>query len=112
MITDRDICMAAHFQGGSLRDLKVKNAMSKGVCTCKPSDTIAKAEQAMRSNQIRRLPVVDSENRIVGILSLNDIAAEAEAEAGAKKHEVKFNEVGRTLTAICRHRGNGAVVAA
>jgi CBS domain-containing protein len=114
MITDRDICMAAHFQGGPLRALKVKNAMSKskGVFAGKPYDKIADAESIMRSNQVRRLPVVDEENRVVGIVSLNDIAAEASAEAGTKKREVRLNEVGRTLGDICRHRGNGLVAAA
>jgi CBS-domain-containing membrane protein len=105
MITDRDICMAAHFQGGPLHALKVKDAMSKSVLACKPSDTIADAESTMRSNQVRRLPVVDEENRVVGILSLNDIAVEAAIEAGAKKREVKLNEVGRTLGDVCRPRG-------
>ena len=112
MITDRDICMAAHFQGGPLRALQVKDAMSKSIFACKPSDTIADAESAMRSNQIHRIPVVDEENRVVGILSLNDLAIEAGAETGAKKREVRLHEVGRTLSEVCKHRGNGLVAAA
>jgi CBS domain-containing protein len=104
VVTDRDICMAAHFQGGPLYALKVKDAMSRSAFACTPKDPIAAAEDVMRSKQVRRLPVVDEENHVVGIVSLNDLAIEAGAEAGAKKREVTLNEVGRTLEAICRHR--------
>ncbi len=102
VVTDRDICMAAHFQGGPLYALKVKGAMSKNVFACSPQDTIADAENVMRTNQIRRLPVIDAERRVVGILSLNDLALEAGA-TGAKKREVTLTDVGRTLQAVCRH---------
>ena len=104
MITDRDICMAAHFQGRPLDALKVKNAMSAIAFACKPEDKIADAERIMRSNQVRRLPVVDDDDRVVGIVSLNDLALEAGVEAAAKKREVTLTEVGRTLEAVCRHR--------
>ena len=110
MITDRDICMAAHFQGGPLLALKVKNAMSKKIFACKPQDTVADAENIMRSNQVRRIPVVDEHNRVVGILSLNDLAREAAKEAGRKKREVTPAEVASTLEAVCRH--NESLVAA
>ncbi len=102
VVTDRDICMAAHFQGGPLYALKVRGAMSKQVFACHPQDAIADAENIMRSNQIRRLPVVDEENRVVGILSLNDLALEASA-SGAKKRELTLTEVGRILQDVCRH---------
>lgn len=101
VVTDRDICMAAHFQGGPLYALKVRGAMSKQVFACHPQDAIADAENIMRSNQIRRLPVVDEENRVVGILSLNDLALEA--SASAKKREVTLTDVGRILQDVCRH---------
>jgi CBS domain-containing protein len=111
MITDRDICMAAHFQGGPLRALKVKDAMSKRVFACRPSDTIGVAENIMRSNQVRRLPIVDENDHVVGILSLTDIAAEADAGAGAKKRGIKLNAVGQTLSAIGRRGDDDLVVA-
>lgn len=112
VITDRDICMAAHFQGAALYALKVEDAMSRNIFACKPQDSIADAEGLMRSNQVRRIPVVDENNRPVGILSLNDLALEAGAEADSKKREVTLNEVGRTLEAVCHHRGESLIAAA
>jgi CBS domain-containing protein len=78
--------------------------MSRSLITCRPTDTVAVAEAAMRQHQIRRLPVVSDEGRLVGILSLNDIAIEAAEERAHKRRDVTPEEVGTTLAAICRHR--------
>jgi CBS domain-containing protein len=105
MITDRDVCMAALFQGGTLRSLKVSSAMAKQVLTCGLDDTIATAEAIMREHQVRRLPVVDGDGHLAGIISLNDIALEAGHEAGRRrKKEVSFAEVGETLQGVCKPR--------
>lgn len=104
MLTDRDICMAAYFEGARLEDLKASSAMSKTVFACKPDQMIADAERIMRINQVRRLPVVDDGNHLLGILSLNDIAGEAGFEESQKKKEVTFAEVGKTLEGVCKHR--------
>ena len=111
VITDRDICMAAYLQGGALRTLQVSNAMSEKLFACRPDDTIADAEATMRAQQVRRLPVLDSEDQLVGILSLNDIAIEAGREADRKKKEVSLAEIGATLEAICRHRSSAVLAA-
>ena len=73
MLTDRDACMAAYTQGKLLREIPVSAAMNKSVHSCKPNDTIASAENLMKEKQIRRLPVIDNDGNIVGILSLNDV---------------------------------------
>jgi CBS domain-containing protein len=107
VITDRDISMAAYLQGGPLRALQVSSSMGKGIFTCRPDDTIAQAEATMREHQVRRLPVVDGDGKLVGILSLNDIAIEAGHETERKKKEVTFAEAGQTLQAVCKpHHGN------
>ncbi len=78
MITDRDICMAAarkdRFAGG----ITVREVMSPNPFTVQPGDELAKALDTMSSRQVRRLPVVDGEGHLVGILSINDAAASAE----------------------------------
>lgn len=112
MITDRDICMAAYTQGGPLRALRVKDAMSKTVCACQPNDTLADAERIMRANQVHRLPVLDAGARLVGLLSLNDLAQEAGHEMGAKKPEITFADVGETLEAVCKQRPSRAIAVA
>src|SRR3569832_1526531 len=77
MLTDRDICMAAYTQGKPLRDVSVRTAMSQSLHTCSPEASLESVEQQMMQHQIRRIPVVDSEGRPVGILSLNDLARAA-----------------------------------
>ncbi len=104
MLTDRDICMAAYTQGGPLRALRVSSAMSKKVYFCKPEDTLAAAEELMRTKLIHRLPVTDADGHLVGIISLNDFAREAEHERTQAKKEVTADEVGLTLAAICTPR--------
>jgi CBS domain-containing protein len=105
MLTDRDICMAAYTQGKTLMQLPVTCAMAKKVITCKPTDDIRHAEALMRDNRIRRLPVVDDNGKLVGIVSLNDIAREAEAERRSGAKEISGPEVVETLAGICQPRG-------
>lgn len=101
MLTDRDICMAAYTQGGTLRDLQVSRAMSKQLFACHPDDSIAKAEEFLRANGIRRLPVIDADSHLVGVLSLDDIAREATRERKGKgRVEVTAEEVCDTLGTI------------
>jgi CBS domain-containing protein len=77
IVTDRDVCMAAYTQGESLHRIPVISAMAKSVSRCHPEDTVEKAEALMSELQVRRLPVVDPEDRPVGLLSINDLAQEA-----------------------------------
>lgn len=82
-ITDRDICMAAYTQGRRLSDMRVADSMSKTIVACKPDDDVATAVQHMRSNRVRRLPVVDDDGRACGVLSLNDLATRMAADAAS-----------------------------
>lgn len=79
MLTDRDICMAAARKGRFAGDITVRETMSPNPFTVRPDDDLTKALDTMGSRQIRRLPVVDREDRLVGILSINDAAAAAES---------------------------------
>ncbi len=101
MITDRDICMSGLFQGKALRDLRVSDAMSKSVETCRSSASLAEAEKIMRNARIRRLPVIDEHDALVGVISLADLAREAARERTNRGREITETEVGDTLAAIC-----------
>jgi CBS domain-containing protein len=101
VITDRDICMSALFQGKPLHELPVSGAMSKHLVMCKVGDAIAGVEKAMCEARIRRLPVVDDQGVLVGIIGLADIARQAARERGSVKAHVTKSEVGDTLAAIC-----------
>jgi CBS domain-containing protein len=104
IVTDRDICMAALTRGQPLRDIPVSVAMAKEVLSCSPEATLVEAEEVMRSGQVRRLPVIDSDGSLVGIVSLNDLALLAEREIGRKSRDLSAQEVTATLAAICTPR--------
>jgi CBS domain-containing protein len=95
IVTDRDACMAAYTQGKPLAEIAVTTPMASEVITCAPEDTVIAAEERMQRYQIRRLPVVDDERRVVGMLSLNDIACRG----------LSPSEVAVTMAAVCRPRG-------
>jgi CBS domain-containing protein len=112
MITDRDVCMAAYTQGAPLERIPVAVAMSKKVFSCRPGDTVGEAETIMRVNRVRRLPVLDGDGRVAGVLSLNDLAREVEREGTRKgKKEIGTDEVVLTLGAICQPRGSREITA-
>lgn len=74
MITDRDICMATWSKGRIPEYISVAEAMSTGLISCSPNDGVGFAQGLMQSHKVRRLPVVDAEQRLLGIISLADIA--------------------------------------
>ncbi len=73
MITDRDIVIRAVAQGKSA-DTKVSDVMSKEMLYCVDTDDIDDVARNMGKAQVRRLPVVNSDKRLVGIVSLGDLA--------------------------------------
>jgi CBS domain-containing protein len=100
MITDRDICMATWSRGLAPASIFVSDAMSQNIVHCSEGDSIGRAEAIMQSNQVRRLPVLDSENRLVGILSLADIARATEGDKPSLF--TSGDGVGKTLAGICK----------
>lgn len=104
MITDRDICMAAHFRGCAPSEVRVGEVMSTGVRSVGPGEDLGDAEAVMRDAQVRRLPVMDEDGQLVGVISLADLAREAERERGSRKPAITEEEIGDTLTMISARR--------
>ena len=101
VITDRDICMAAYTQDTALSNLLVQSAMSKTVRCCAAHDPLSVAQSIMQQEQVRRLPVTDRDGRLLGLLSLGDIARHLDTHpAGAT--QVSGEELASTLGAISR----------
>jgi CBS domain-containing protein len=98
VITDRDVCMAAYTRGRRLEEIAVAGTMVTKVFSCKPSDSVAEALAAMRAYRVRRLPVVNDEGVLVGLVSLSDLARDAAAGGD-------LADVGATLASICEPRG-------
>ena len=104
MITDRDVCMAAWTQGRALWELPVRGAMSSRVVTVTPTDATTRAHRLMQEHQVRRVPVVNGEALLVGLVSLNDLALAA--QPGSR--ELRPDEVADTLAAVGRHTANSS----
>ena len=73
MITDRDILMRGPAGGRSMRNTKAREAMSVGTVACHDTDDLDHALGLMSRNCIHRLPVLDGDEKLVGVLSLNQL---------------------------------------
>ena len=74
IVTDRDITIRAVAQGKDPRTTKLAEICSSGPMTLSPDDDVDRALQIMRERAVRRVPVVDSSQRAIGMLSLGDLA--------------------------------------
>jgi CBS domain-containing protein len=81
MVTDRDICCAVSMTGFDPKQTKARDVMSKGIHCCSTEDGIEDAVHHMETLKVRRLPVIDENKRMVGMLSLGDISRYASGRA-------------------------------
>lgn len=77
MITDRDITVRATAAGCDPKSTLVADAMSQDIIACFEDQDVRDAVEVMERNQVRRLLVLDRSDRLVGIVSLGDLATEA-----------------------------------
>ena len=99
VITDRDICLAARRFGTGLKKVLVRQVMSVDVVTCSLKDKLSTAWSLMRRSQVRRLPVVDEEGQLAGLLTLTQLACSAGERAPIG---VSTKDVTKTLVSIPR----------
>jgi CBS domain-containing protein len=101
VITDRDICIACGARDQKPADVLVRDVVLAEqytfpkLFTCTPDDAIHCVLTTMSIGKIRRLPVIDREGGLLGILSMDDIVLEA--CEGAGKHDISCKDVGRHL---------------
>jgi CBS domain-containing protein len=84
IITDRDLAVRALANGQDLTKLTARNVMTTGVASCQESDDADQAVQLMESKHIRRLPVIDENRRMVGMVSLGDLCHAMPADVSAE----------------------------
>lgn len=84
MVTDRDIALRGVAQGKDPSQLTAKDVMTKGVIWCHDTDSINDAAHLMESKKVRRLPVIDANKRMVGMISLGDISHMASLKIAAE----------------------------
>ena len=80
MVTDRDVCCRGLGSRHDPRKLTVRDVMTKGIQYCRTNQSVEEAVRLMEKKKIRRLPVINEKKRMVGMLSLGDIASKATAK--------------------------------
>ena len=83
ILTDRDVCMAVARKNRFPAAISVHEIMTPQPLTCSPDTGLTEVVDLMAEHHVRRLPVVDAEGRLVGIVSLSDVAAVAARKRGA-----------------------------
>src|SRR5689334_6356248 len=102
LITDRDVCMASAMRDRNPSAISVEEVMTGQVYAVNPEDNIDQALQVMQQHQIRRLPVIDPQGELQGILSMNDVVLHAKPNTAAGD-SIDYGDVVKTYQAICQH---------
>ena len=92
-ITDRDITVRAVAEGKDPNTTAVGDVMSEGIHYCFEDQEVEEAAELMSQAQVRRLPVLNRDKRLVGIVALGDLAIETRAGGPA----------GEALTGVSKH---------
>ncbi len=86
MVTDRDIVMRGVTGSRSTTNMTVRDAMSEKICYCFEDQSLEEAADLMAKHQVHRLPVLNRDKRMVGIIALADLARNG---AGGAKAALK-----------------------
>jgi CBS domain-containing protein len=106
IVTDRDICMATATRHCPPEGLTAGDVMTRSVFSVRPEDDVRVALETMRMQKVRRLPVIDGEDRLQGMLSINDLVLAAHAHGGRHHAGIAAEEVLEALQGICEHRAS------
>jgi len=104
ILTDRDVCMATYTQGKAPQHIAAREAMAHEVYAVLPDDSLAEAEDIMRKRRVRRLPVIDLDGHLVGLISLDDLARESVRQQTRVQKDLTPLEVSATLAALSQAR--------
>jgi CBS domain-containing protein len=108
VITDRDICMAAATRERQAREISVAEVCAWQVHACAPPDDVRSALKTMEEHQVRRLPVIDREGGLVGMLSLHDIVRRATPTRGRGGAGISHEDVMGALKALAEQPAGAA----
>ena len=84
MVTDRDIVVRVIAEGAEIATATARGAMSPGILYCYDDDTVEQVLENMGDQQIRRLPVVNRDKRLVGVVSLGDLSLTGKRKAAGE----------------------------
>jgi CBS-domain-containing membrane protein len=104
ILTDRDLCKVIATRNQAACEIAALAIASKPVISCGPEEELESALKTMRHHRIRRLPVVDRDGRLQGILSIDDVVLRSEEAMETTHSTVSFGDAVRTLKAIYGER--------
>ena len=84
MITDRDLCCSVIAQGLDPKATPIEKFITLSAFTCREGENVEACERLMQEHQVRRIPIVDAEDRVIGIVSQADLALRDKAERVSK----------------------------
>jgi CBS-domain-containing membrane protein len=96
IVTDRDLSLKVVAEGFDSKSIKAEAVMTREVVTCQAGDDLQKALDAMAKHQLRRIPVIDKDHKVVGIIAQADVATrvnQPEKTAEMVKGISKANEL-------------------
>ena len=111
VITDRDIAIALGTRNRLPAEIAVAEAATRKVHSCKPTDDVRWALDIMAENKVRRLVVVNEQNQLEGVLSMDDIVLYAETNVTGKA-DLSANDVLRTLKGLYSPQLSGRAASA
>lgn len=100
VVTDRDICVALGTRNVPAGNATVGEVMHGKLFACGPEDDVHDALQTMQEGHVRRLPVINADAKLVGVISLHSILLRSEPSHAGRVPEVSSDEVVRTYRAI------------
>ncbi len=74
IVTDRDLTIRIVAEGLDAKSAKVESIMTRNIVTCRAEDDLQKVVDAMSKHKLRRIPVVDDDNKVMGIIAQADVA--------------------------------------
>ena len=80
MITDRDLCCSIVARGLDAKTTPIQELITHNPVTCRDGENLEKCERLMQEHQVRRVPVVDGENHVIGIVAQADLALKDKPE--------------------------------
>lgn len=92
MVTDRDIVVKALVNGADISNMTARDVMTEGIVYCRADEELSDALRIMEERKIRRLPVIDENKRMIGMLSMGDVSS-------ATPHEL----AGELASAVSAH---------
>ena len=100
MVTDRDLCCRVVAQGLDPKSTRIQEFVTYNPAICRDGENVEQCERLMQEHQVRRIPVVDKENRVIGIVAQADLALKDRPERVHKTvAEISKNTQGAVIPA-------------